>query len=149
MYTQEGRTNLEGAGLIAALVIVAAWLAMLSWLAFRTAATEVEWARLFSILSSLEAVAFAAAGALFGTAIQRQRVQEARERAEKAEERAAGAEKSATSNAQAAVNGRALATAVKARAGARGRAAEGAERVSAGGGAKDDLAALAEQLFPE
>lgn len=146
----KGEASLQGAALIAALFIVAAWLGLLGWLAFHTGASEVEWARLLAVLGSLEAVAFAAAGALFGTTIQRRRVEEAKERATKAEDRAAQAEKSSMANAQAAVNGKALATAIKAR---RTRSsAQGVERVSTGHAQEavtDDLAALAEQLFPD
>lgn len=45
--------------------VIIAWLVMLAWLAFHTGAGEVQWARLLAVLGSLEAVAFAAAGALF------------------------------------------------------------------------------------
>jgi hypothetical protein len=143
--------KLSGVALIAALIVLAAWLVLLSWLAFHTGATEVQWARLGSVLGSLEAVAFAAAGALFGTTIQKQRVQEARERAEKAENRVSQAEKSSTDNMQAAANGRALAAAVKARVSSRGTG-QGVERVSAfekSGVYEDDLLAMATKLFPD
>jgi hypothetical protein len=143
--------KLTGVALIAALIVLAAWLGLLSWLAFHTGATDVQWARLGSVLGSLEAVAFAAAGALFGTTVQKQRVQEAKERAEKAENRASQAEKTSTENVQAAANGRALAIAVKARSATRA-ASQGVERVSAfekSGGAEDDLVALATRLFPD
>jgi hypothetical protein len=143
--------KLTGVALVAALIVLAAWLVLLSWLAFHTAATELQWARLGSVLGSLEAVAFAAAGALFGTTVQNQRVQEAKERAGKAEDRATHAEKTSTEHVQAAANGRALAVAVKARAGTRA-AMRGIERVTAAEGSEDvtdDLAALATKLFPD
>jgi hypothetical protein len=131
--------------------VLAAWLALLSWLAFHTGATELQWARLGSVLGSLEAVAFAAAGALFGTTIQKQRVADANERAGKAEDRAARAEKTSTEHTQAVANGRALAAAVKARAGSNA-AVQGIDRITAtetSRKATDDLAALAATLFPD
>ena len=143
--------KLTGVALIAALIVLAAWLGLLSWLAFHTGATDVQWARLGSVLGSLEAVAFAAAGALFGTTVQKQRVQEAKERAEKAENRASQAEKTSTENVQAAANGRALAIAVKARSAMR-TAAQGVEQVSTfekSNAEEDDLVALARKLFPD
>jgi hypothetical protein len=134
--------KLLGVALVAALIVLAAWLVLLTWLAFHTGATELQWARLVSVLGSLEAVAFAAAGALFGTTVQKQRVQEAKERAERAE-------KTSAENVQAAANGRALAEAVRARA--EGAATRGTEQVSATEKSEgtDDLAALAAKLFPD
>src|SRR5262249_28113601 len=145
-------TKLEGTALVAALIIVAVWLAFLIWLAFHSDATEVKWARLLAVLGSLEAVAFGAAGALFGTTIQKRRVEEGKERANIAEERAAEAQKVATANAEGAANGKALATMIKARAESRATE-EGIERVSTGNrsgqGVDDDLLVLAKRLFPD
>jgi hypothetical protein len=133
--------KLEGAALVVAIATLAAWLGMLGLLAYRTSATEVEWARLFAVLGSLEAVAFAAAGALFGSSIQRQRVMEARERAAIAEGRASEAERMAAIKTQAAANGKALASAVKAHAQV---AALGKQQI-----VPDELVNLTNQLFPE
>jgi hypothetical protein len=132
-----------------ALVIIAVWLGLLGWLATHTSKPEVEWARLLTVLSSLEAVAFAAAGAMFGTTIQRNRVEEAKDRAAKAEDRAANAESRSLSNEQAAANGRALATAIKNRAG--GKSQSGIERLSAAkpDPAVEELSSLARSLFPD
>ena len=144
-------SKLTGVALVAALIVLAAWLVLLSWLAFHTGATELQWARLGSVLGSLEAGAFADAGALFGTTVQRQRDEEAKERTGKAEDRASRAEQTSTEHVQAAANGRALAAAVKARAGTRANI-RGIERASAAeesGEATDDLAALAAKLFPD
>jgi len=138
--------GVHGAALVAALVLIAVWLAMLGWMVSRTTVADLEWTRLLVILGSLEAVAFAAAGALFGTTIQRHRVDDAKERAEKADARASQAEKNSMENAQAAANGRALATAVKARQPS--RAAAGVERVSTQE-TTDELVTLAERLFPD
>jgi len=142
MTDEKTESGLTGVALYAALVVMAAWLVLLTWLAFHTGMNETQWARLGSVLGSLEAVAFAAAGAFFGTTVQKQRVQEANERADKAAQ-------TSKENLQAAANGRALATAVKARA---ATAVKGIERVSVveGLGCADDaLVALANKLFPE
>jgi hypothetical protein len=61
---------------------------------------EVYWSRLVWVFASVEAIAFGAAGALFGSSIQK-------DRADRAEADARG-------NAQAAANGRALAEVIKA-----------------------------------
>jgi hypothetical protein len=104
---------------------------------------ETEWARLAWVFASVEAIAFGAAGALFGSSIQR-------ERAEKAEE-------AASTNAQDAANGRALAEAIKAEAPPES-ADEGrtGDLESLGAGQQRDAAAsvaarhaeLAKRLFP-
>src|SRR5262245_24378171 len=152
MDNSQSEAKLKGFGLIAAITVLAAWLGLLYWLILHTSATDAEWARLLVVLGSLEAVAFGAAGALFGTTIQRQRVQEAQERAEKAEGRAEKAEETASATAAAATNGKALAAAVKVRERSRG-AAEGIERVTrgeqAGRRADDALVEFAQKLFPD
>lgn len=102
---------------------------------------DVAWSRLAWIFASVEAIAFGAAGALFGSSIQR-------ERAEKAEE-------SARENAQAAANGKALAEAIKAEDPPQpGGAAAGLEALGPGAG-RDPAASvtarhaeLARRLFP-
>ncbi|MEO7027376.1 MAG: hypothetical protein ABI056_07470 [Caulobacteraceae bacterium] len=93
----------------------------------------------------MEAVAFGAAGALFGVQVQRQRVDDAKQRADKSD-------KIAADNHEAASNGRALAALVKAEAGGGGGVK--VERFVAGSGAADSGAdepaslALAKALFP-
>jgi hypothetical protein len=103
----------------------------------------VRWARLAWIFASVEAIAFGAAGALFGSSVQRAR-------AEKAEE-------SAKENAQDAANGRALAELLKAEAppGEAGLGESPLESLGAGDarpGPADVVAArhaeLARRLFP-
>lgn len=151
MNATKGESALHGIALITALVVVAAWLALLCRLVFRTGATDLEWARLLVVLGSLEAVAFAAAGALFGTTVQRRRVEEAKNRADKADERASHAEKTSLANSQAAANGKALAAAIKVRRPTRA-GSQGLERVSAAeskDAVSDDLVALAQRLFPD
>lgn len=152
-------SKLQGWALGAALILIAAWLAFLGVLALNTDATELTWTRLFSVLTSLEAVVFAAAGALFGTTVQRQRVEDARQEASDAKKEASEAKDEAATNAQAAANGRALAESIKARgeaAGGGGQDASGRRRRSgegagAAGAASEvaELVAMARRLFPD
>lgn len=151
-------SKLQGWVLGAALILIAAWLAFLGVLALNTDATELTWTRLFSVLTSLEAVVFAAAGALFGTTVQRQRVEDAKQEASDAKKEASEAKDEAATNAQAAANGRALAESIKARGEAAGGAGQDASgrrrRAGEGAGAAgaasevDELVAMARRLFP-
>lgn len=147
MTNEKDRAAPGGIVLIAALVLLGVWLLLHGWLAFRTNASEVEWARLFSLIGSIESIVFAAAGALFGTTIQRQRVEEAHRRADRAEEREQELTSKSETNAQLAANGRALASAVK----AVGQHAAKSERTAGREvtDATDDLVVLAQKLFPE
>ncbi|MGH3868918.1 MAG: hypothetical protein ACRDQ4_22920 [Pseudonocardiaceae bacterium] len=99
-------TSLAGTALAVAVTVIAVWLGVLIWALIEVNASEVTWARLLVVLGSVEAVAFAAAGALFGTTVQRQRVEDQRVRADVAESRA-------DANQTAAINGHKLAAAVK------------------------------------
>jgi len=142
------RARLQGVAFIAALVLLGAWLLLHVWLAFHTDSSDVEWMRLVSLVGSIEAVAFAAAGALFGTTVQRQRVEEARRRADEAEEREEEAKTASAANAELAANGRALAAAVK----VFDREPDGklaSSRVSAAEGVNKQLVSLARTLFPD
>jgi hypothetical protein len=130
--------------------VLAAWLLLLVFMAFKTSLEEVAWSRLLVVLGSIEAVAFAAAGALFGTQIQRQRVQDAQRHAANAEAKAAEAERRASANADAAIKGKTLAVVVKAKS--RNRPGPDIEHFSAPGETahdQDELAALARELFPD
>ncbi|NYD34565.1 hypothetical protein [Actinomycetospora corticicola] len=100
-----------------AVAVITGWLALLIWLIVDAGADEVTWTRLLVVLGSVEAVAFAAAGALFGTTVQRERVTEQRARADEAEARAEGLASDAS-------NGQKLAAAVKASFGDGGEARE-------------------------
>ena len=149
MSDAKEQQKLAGSGMIAAFVVLVAWLGLIIWLTTHTSISDAEWARLLAVLASLEAVALTAAGALFGVSVQRQRVQDAKERAEKAEERATDAQNAANENAEKAANGKALATAIKARAGKRS-SSDGIERVSARTSEVDDeLLELSNKLFPD
>jgi hypothetical protein len=134
-------TPLAGAALAVAVAVIAVWLGFLIWLLVEVSANEVTWTRLLVVLGSVEAVAFAAAGALFGTTVQRQRVEDQRERADVAESRADAYQ-------TAAINGHKLAAAVKATRAAGADATR--ERLAAEAGSEHDpLVELANQLFPD
>ncbi len=143
-----GKTTktLSGAALVAALIVLAAWLGLLVWLVAHPGASSEQWARLVAVLGSVEAVAFAAAGALFGTTVQARRVTDARDAADKAEQRATAAE-------SVAAKGKALANATLKRARTRAAAAAGARGVARGIGADEEsdtdetLVALAEDVM--
>lgn len=87
-------------GRTAAAVVLILWVAMAVFLMRRTGDPEVTWSRLAWVFSSVEAVAFGAAGLLFGVTVNRQR-------AERAEARADANQKDAD-------RGRSLAAALKA-----------------------------------
>ncbi len=134
---KENRT-LSGPALVLAIVMLALWAVMAAILVFRAGdSTEVTWARYAYIFASVEAVAFAAGGALWGNSIQR-------ERAEKAE-------KAAAENAQDSSNGRALAASLMAdsdETAAAGR--PGVQGFGAGGDAVAERhAKMAKALFPD
>lgn len=108
-------SKLTETGTKVAVLVVCAWLVMLFVvLVAAHSATDPIWVRVFSVLSSLESVAFAAAGALFGTTIQQRRVQDAKDAAQQAKSDSKDAQKEAAGHAEAATKGRALAEALKA-----------------------------------
>ena len=94
------RPQLSRAAVVVAILVLAAFAGFVAFLVGQVGEDDTEWARLAWVFASVEAIAFGAAGALFGSSIQR-------ERAEKAEE-------AARENSQNAANGRALAAAIKA-----------------------------------
>ena len=117
---------------IATLVFFALVLLYLGW---QIGLPQQQWDRLVFLLKGVEAIAFTAAGYLFGKEVNRQR-------AEKAEERAEAAEEDAT-------NGQALATVVKTKA-ARVSRSGGLESSRSQGAADiQELGAIAEELFPD
>jgi hypothetical protein len=133
------RPQLSRAAVVVAILVLAAFAGFVAFLVGQVGEDETEWARLAFVFASVEAIAFGAAGALFGSSIQR-------ERAEKAEE-------AARANAQDAANGRALAEAIKAEA---PEEPGGGDLESLGAGRQPDAAAsvaarhaeLAKRLFP-
>ncbi len=92
---------LSGARLIAAIVVLALFAALVGYMVwFGPNANNTAWARVDSIYTGVEAIAFGAAGAIFGTTIQRDRavkaeIDAATERA-RADQNAAGATRGAT-----------------------------------------------------
>jgi hypothetical protein len=129
------------------LALIAAAAALLIWVGFaiyllsQSGASDVKWTRVAWVFSSIEAVAFAAAGLLFGTTVNRQRAERA--------------EADAESKRKEAENGRALATALKAEEPAvvhEGADDSEAPRALGGDDRSADVAArharLARELFP-
>ena len=96
-----------GAALWTAIFAIAVWVGFSIFLIARAGTSETEWARIAWVFGSIQAVAFAAAGALFGTAVQQQNVNNAQQQAE-------SAKKDADRQREAATKGRALATMVQA-----------------------------------
>lgn len=134
------RAPLSRPAVLVAVLVLASFAIFVVFLVAHVDEDDVEWTRLAWIFASVEAIAFGAAGALFGSSIQR-------ERAEKAEA-------SAKVNADAAANGRALASALKAEDPVQAEGAPGLEPLGPGAG-RDAAAgvaarhaALARELFP-
>lgn len=92
--------QLSGVALVAALVVLVGFVIFVVFLIVEVDVDEIRWSRLAWIFASVEAIAFGAAGALFGSSIQRARAEKA--------------EGDAKENAEAAANGRALAESLKA-----------------------------------
>lgn len=140
------KSPLSGLAMWAAVGALVVWLGFSVVLLFQTDATEVIWTRVAWVYGSVQAIAFAAAGALFGTAVSRDSV-------EKAEERADAATTEAEANKNDATRGKVLAAAVQAEAAVvapRG-GDEGEVRAFAGGSAPatevDKLDVLSRRLF--
>jgi hypothetical protein len=89
------RTGLTGVPLAVAVTAICIWLTFVVVMLLLSGSPDLQWTRVTFVFSSVEAIAFAAAGALFGVTVQRERVKTAEERAE--------------TNATDAANGRALA----------------------------------------
>jgi hypothetical protein len=124
---------------------VVAVLAVLIWVAFvvvmlvASDSSDMTWTRLTFVFASVEAIAFAAAGALFGVSVQRERVQKAEEKADV--------------HAREAANGRALAAVNLADEAALAGQDPAGQSFSPGGPPEANLsrrhAELARRLFPE
>jgi Na+/melibiose symporter-like transporter len=101
---QGQRTPVHGFALVAAGIALILWAVFTTFMIVKAnTSNEVQWARLAYLFASVEAIAFGAAGALWGTTINR-------ERAVQAEHRAAANERDAS-------NGRAMASSQIAEAG--------------------------------
>jgi len=128
--------RLPGVALIAALVALAAFAAFTAYMIGQAdGENEVTWTRLAWLFSSVEAIAFGAAGALFGVSVQR--------------ERAENAEADARLNADEAARGRALAAAVKAEAPAAATRTRGEPEEEETTSVAARHARLARELFPD
>ena len=130
------RTGLAGAPLAVAVLAILVWIVFVVVMLVASDADETQWARMAYVFASVEAVAFAAAGALFGVTVQRDRVKSAEEKAD--------------AHARDAANGRALAISAIADGGHLG----GQDDAYAfGPGETQDLrqrhAELARTLFPD
>jgi membrane protein involved in colicin uptake len=132
----------ELAKLVAALVAMLAFGCFVYYMLGQTKTAETEWTRAVYLFQGVEAVAFAAAGFIFGKEVHR-------ERAEKAEKRAAEGEKEAA-------KGKALADLVKSKAHTHPAKAASIKAMSPSvdqvfettRGDLDDLANTARDLFP-
>jgi hypothetical protein len=120
----------------AASLALAAWAGFAVFLLAQTGTSDVRWTRMAWVFASVEAVAFAAAGLLFGSTVNRQRA-----------ERAEGVAEAAERDAQA---GRALAAVLKAEHGesADGPRAFGGDTATSPPDASARHARLAAALFP-
>ncbi len=134
------RPPLSRTALVVAALVLGAFGIFVVFLVGQVDEDDVAWSRLAWIFASVEAIAFGAAGALFGSSIQR-------ERAEKAEA-------SARENAEAAANGKALAEVIKAEDTPQPGGAPGLETLGSGAGRESAAnvtarhAELARRLFP-
>ena len=91
----ETRTGISGVPLAVAVVALLVWAGFIIVMITQADSPEAHWTRLAYVFGSVEAIAFAAAGAVFGVTVQRERVEKAEEKADE--------------SAQDAANGRALA----------------------------------------
>ncbi|MEU4732152.1 hypothetical protein [Streptomyces sp. NPDC023588] len=136
---------LAGPALWVALFAIAAWVGFSIYLLTQAGSTqEISWTRIIWVFASVEAIAFAAAGALFGTAVQRGHVMQAEQRAESAENTARQHQEEATA-------GRALAASMQADDIAAGAGENRLKSMGTGGQVSEDVrrrhAQLARSLF--
>jgi hypothetical protein len=120
------------------------------WMLSIRGTTGTAWDHASFIYSGLEAIVFAAAGALFGTHVQRGSVADAKDRASKAESDRADAEDEKALAMQGASNGAALAEAVRATRGAsddQSQVTRSQPQVTANE-PLSQLVAIADKLFP-
>jgi hypothetical protein len=103
--------KLAGAALWTAILAVAVWVGFSIFLIAKASTSETEWTRIAWVFGSIQAIAFAAAGALFGTTVQQQNVSTAQQQAE-------SAKKDADQQRDAATKGRVLAMTIQAEAAA-------------------------------
>jgi hypothetical protein len=139
--------RLTGAALWVAIFAIAVWIGFSIFLIAKAGTSETEWTRIAWVFGSIQAIAFAAAGALFGTAVQQQNVNNA-------QQQATSAKNDADQQREAAAKGRALAAAMQAEAATVPTDGGGIQRAgvaSASAGSADELrqrhAQLSRSLF--
>jgi hypothetical protein len=103
--------KLTGVALWTAIFAIAIWLGFSIFLVAKAGTNDTEWARIAWVFGSIQAVAFAAAGALFGTSVQQQNVSNA-------QQQAMSAQKDADQQREDATKGRTLAMTLQAEANA-------------------------------
>jgi hypothetical protein len=138
----------DSVAVIVAVLALAGLGVFVIFLTQRTDSPEPTWGRYVYLFGAIEAIAFAAAGFLFGREVNRQRADKAEQRADNAEQRASTADKQAT-------RGSDLAEAIRSKAaslaGAKAGAYGGLGAGSAAAATKADLEELADfatRLFP-
>jgi hypothetical protein len=131
--------KLSGPALWMAIVAVAVWIGFSVYLVTKAGTSDTEWARIAWVFGFIQAVAAAAAGALFGTAVQQQNVSTA-------QQQAATAKQDADQQRDAATKGRALAAAMQAESPVPAAGADGAPKAMGPVGAPGTGAASASAL---
>jgi hypothetical protein len=136
---------------VVAIVILLAYFGFLAYMWTFTKSEEPQWTRSVYLLTGIEAIAFAAAGFLFGKEVHREQAQTAEKRAQSSEDRAVVAEKGMTEET---TKGRDLVKAIEAKKeGHRSKGphlrAIGVDQMHEATQADfEELANLAERLFP-
>jgi len=130
---------------VVAVALIVAYLVALGVAWAGTGSSDTVWARRLELLGGLEALAFAAAGAILGTSIQRQATKKADERADEYRGQAAANERDAE-------KGRALQAMARSKLRLEDEQGAGTRDVDAGTGtasALRDLVALGDELDAE
>jgi hypothetical protein len=131
---------------VTAIVVLLGFVAFVVYMLTAVDVEDTTWTRLVYVFGSVEAIVFAAAGAMFGTQVQRAQTEDAKERAQSQERRA-------DRNVEGAARGQALAKTVKVakKAGAEDGGGQSFGPPGVGGSTAevDRLAAVAEELFPD
>jgi hypothetical protein len=134
---------LSRTAVLVAVASIALWAVASVVLLLNVDEKDPDWTRMAWVFGSIQAIAFAAAGALFGTTVTREQAVAAEDRAQRAEQRAG-------ENEQLATAGRALASSLQAEAVANeaepGRAT-GGQVAAVGEGAVDRHARMSRALF--
>lgn len=106
--TSTSTTRLTATATIVAVALIVTYVIFLALQWNQVNATDLSWSRRSDLLGGVEALAFAAAGALLGTTIQRQVTRKAEDQAADAERQAREQKARADANQVAAEKGRAL-----------------------------------------